>query len=86
MGRVSCVNRGRADRDRSSFHQSLKLSLLASIAGLAWAVPAVAQNTIALSLIVVSPTLIPTPAGTGGELGDSHYGGRHRTQSASHRA
>ncbi len=56
-----CTHRGSMDRGRSSFRQSFKLSLLASIAGLAWIVPAGAQGNLNLPTIVVSPTGIPTP-------------------------
>lgn len=62
MGRALCVDRDRADRAGPSFHRSLKLSLLASIAGLAWTTHAVAQSNLILPSIVVSPTQIPTPA------------------------
>ena len=63
MALLSCVNRGPADRDGLYFLRSLKMSLLASVAGLAWAMPAAAQDTINLGPIVVSPTQIPTPEG-----------------------
>ena len=86
MGRVSFVNRGRADRDRSSFHQSLKLSLLASIAGLAWAVPAGAQNNDCIAADRREPDADPDASGTGGEFGLGFHRGRHRAQSVAHRA
>ena len=40
-----CIDRGSMNRDRSSFRRSFKLSLLASIAGLAWIVPAARRAT-----------------------------------------
>ena len=61
MAVVWCIDCGSMGRDRSSLRRSFKLSLLASIAGLAWIVPAGAQGTINLPSIVVSPTGIPTP-------------------------
>ena len=58
---ASCENRGFADRQALHVSRLFRLSLLASVAGLAGIEPAAAQGQMSLPSIVVSPTGIPTP-------------------------